>query len=111
MIDPLPHLEWSRRIALAVARRFGFGPGSQEEADIVQTAYLELCRIAGRFEPLRVPAGGDVSHAFRCSQAEHVRGRCVREAWRLRNGGVYKTCRHPADVPFVYQGIPSCAVF
>ncbi len=99
MTDPIPHVNWARRLARAVARRFGFGLDYQETADLEQTALAELCAMAARFDPAQVPAGGDLGRAFQGFAAAHIRGRCVRAAWQLRNGGTYRTTRQPAGAP------------
>src|SRR5262249_28250371 len=99
MIDPTPHLDWAVRIARAVARRFRFAAGSQEAADVEQTACLELCAMAARFDPAQVPAGGDPERAFRGYAAPLWGGTCRGKRGRRRRGAPSRRDRTPAAPP------------
>jgi hypothetical protein len=87
------HLKWARTIARGVSLAYYFRLGSQEEQDLVATAYLAIVELAARFDATRVAAGGDPNCAFRGWATIEIRCRCNREARRLRNGGTYKTRR------------------
>ena len=89
-VDPLAHAEWAAGTALAVAFRWRFRKGGQEEADLTQTAHAAVCRAAVRFRPEMCPAGGDPAGLFRGWCRQDVRQECQREARRLLNGGTYK---------------------
>lgn len=97
------HLKWARMIARGVRKAFQFIPGSQEEQDLEATAFLAIVELAKRFDPTKVPPGGDPVGAFRGWAAIEVRCRCQREARRLRNGGTYNTRREIAGRALVVE--------
>lgn len=100
------HITWARAIARGVRNSFRFLPGSQEEQDLESTAYLAAVELAQRFDPTRVPPGGDLEAAFRGWATIAVRSHCRREARRLRNGGTYHTRREKPGHALVVQGLP-----
>ncbi|HEV3438070.1 MAG TPA: hypothetical protein VG122_11965 [Gemmata sp.] len=97
------HVNWARMIARGVRQAFQFVPRSQEEQDLEATAFLAIVELAQRFDPTKVPPGGDPIGAFRGWAAIDVRCRCQREARRLRNGGTYNTRREKAGKALVVE--------
>lgn len=94
------HLDWALQIARDVRRRFKFQPNSQEAADIDQAAVVELLLCLRRFDP-----AGNPGVPFRGYAKIAIKQECRREAWRLRNGGLYDTTRHPHLAPRCLQGV------
>jgi hypothetical protein len=93
-IDPAPHERWAAGIGRAIAvDTHGFKPGSDEAAELERVAVAELVKAAGRFDPARVPEGGDEAGAFRGYAHPSVKKECHRAAKRLTNGGLYNTAR------------------
>jgi hypothetical protein len=97
------HLKWARTIALGVRRAYNFSLGSQEEEDLIATAYLAIVELVKLFDPSQIPPGNDLNSAFRGWAAIAVRCCCQREARRLRNGGTYSTRRERACKPVVVE--------
>jgi hypothetical protein len=106
MIVITDHIRWARTIARGVRRSFRFLRGSQEEQDLESTAYLTLVQLACKFDPRRVPPGGNMRSAFRGWATIGIRNQCQREARRLRNGGTYNTRREIAGVSLVVAHLP-----
>lgn len=52
LINPVDHLLWARSIARGVREDARFLPGSQEELELQQTAYVVVCEYAARFDPI-----------------------------------------------------------
>lgn len=100
------HTRWARGIARGVRADFGFLSGSSEEQELEATAALVLVEYAARFDPGRVPPGGDAGGLFRGWCAVEVRSRCRREAVRLRNGGTFHTSNDPDARSMVVRGVP-----
>ena len=99
-VDPNDHLKWVKAIARGVRADYRFGRGSQEEFDLEQTAAMALCRAAVAFDVETMAARNGIAvadvelvGAFRGYASRYVRGECVREARRLRNGGTFHTRR------------------
>lgn len=88
-IDVNDHLDWARRKARAVARLYRLS--GQECDDLVQTAYLALCRLAVAWRADRSPNPADPVRAFRGYAKWDIRSECRREAKRLRAGGTIRT--------------------
>lgn len=84
-IDPTPHLDFARAIALTVAKRCKFR--GEEAEEMVAVAYLELCRRAAKFDPGRLTYG-DPGHLFRGYARPHLFCVCRRAADALRHGGI-----------------------
>jgi hypothetical protein len=103
VIDVTEHVRWAKMIACGVRRSFHFKMGSQEEQDLEQTAYLAIVELVERFDPTKIPNGGDPDGAFRGWAIIEVRCRCQREARRLRNGGTYCTRREKNRKPLLVQ--------
>jgi hypothetical protein len=85
------HLEWARSIARKVRAKYGFLPGSQEQLDLEQTAYVALCELVQRYRPAEVTT--NEVEAFRGWGYVTIKNKCQREADRLTNGGTYHTRR------------------
>jgi hypothetical protein len=102
-IQVADHERWARLIARGVRRTFHFKMGSQEEQDLEQTAYLAIVELIERFDPAKIPIGGNPDEAFRGWAAIEVRSRCQREARRLRNGGTYCTRREKNRKPITVE--------
>jgi hypothetical protein len=97
------HMKWAQMIARGVRQAFHFKMGSQEEQDLEATAYLALVELMERFDPSKIPSGVDPNHSFRGWAVLEVRCRCLREAYRLRNGGTYHTRREKAQKRVVVE--------
>lgn len=80
-IDPLDHLDWARMIARGVGHRFGFHRGSEEEQDLISTAYVAVCDYALRF---------DAVTSYRRGAAVAIAAACRR--WRTNH-------KRPAHIP------------
>lgn len=92
---PQTHLAWAEHIARLIARQRGLGPRSAGADDLVAVAHVTLIRLAPRFDPARVPAGGDPDGQFRGWAHRWVKKECEREAERLTNAGLYHTTDNP----------------
>ncbi len=97
------HMKWAQMIARGVRQAFHFKMGSQEEQDLEATAYLALVELMERFDPSKIPSGVDPNYSFRGWAVLEVRCRCLREAYRLRNGGTYHTRREKAQKRVVVE--------
>lgn len=65
-----------------------FDRGSDEEQELEQVALLEMVRAAHRFDPAKVPPGGNVIGAFKGFAHASVRFKVMRAARGLSNGGI-----------------------
>jgi hypothetical protein len=92
-IDPVPHLEWGRRLAVHVANRCRFH--HQEREDVISVAYIEVIRLARRFDPARLEYG-EPGHLFRGWAKRSILSACKRAADALRCGGVSGVVRAAA---------------
>lgn len=84
-LDPSPHLEWARRLGVHIANRSGFRYAERQE--LISVAYLEVVRLAGRFDPGRLEYG-EPGHLFRGWAKLSILTACRRAAESLRAGGV-----------------------
>ena len=99
-------MKWARAVARGIRRHYRFLSGSQEEKDLEAVAHLMLCRCAAKFDPSKVPEGGDPVGQFRGWAHPFLRGECQREARRLRNGGTYNTRRESGRDPVMVEDLP-----
>lgn len=93
-VDAGDHLHWCEHaVARPVARKYRLR--GQEADDVVQAALLKLLELvaADKFDVSRVPPDGDVGKAFQGWAIRWVRCEAVREALRIRGGGLFRTAR------------------
>lgn len=83
-IDPVPHLTWCRHIAIHVANQYKFH--FQEREEVIAAAYLELVRLAKKFDPARL-VYGEAAYLFRGWSRQTLYGAAVRAADAIRHGG------------------------
>lgn len=102
-------MKWARAIARGIRTDYRFEPGSQEEMDLEGVAYLELVRCSRRFDPGRVPPGGDLEGQFRGWCHPSIRGACKREAVRIRNAGSFWTRVEKGQAPVEAQHFSALA--
>ena len=90
------HIDWAATIAATIARDYRLA--GQEADDLKQAAILKVVELVagGRFDPDRVQYG-DVLLAWRGWAYPWVRCEAIREAVRIRGGGLFHTIR-PANL-------------
>src|SRR4051794_10174523 len=89
--SPVSHLEWAENITRLEAVKLGLGARTQQADDLVAVLHALLVRLAARFDPARVPAGGSADGQFRGMCHRWIKKECKREEERLRNHGLYRT--------------------
>jgi hypothetical protein len=95
-IDPTPHLRWARSVGVCVAKRYRLR--GHECDDLISVAYLEVIRLARRFDPGQLEYG-DPGHLFRgwCKLALWTV--CKRAAVNMRCGGLSGLVRAASGGP------------
>lgn len=100
------HVKWAKAVARGVRQHYRFLTGSQEEQDLEGVALVQLWRLAGEFDPNRVPEGGSFYGAFHGWAHPFIRGECQRHCRRLRNGGTYNTRKETGRLPVLVEELP-----
>lgn len=100
------NIKWARAIARGIRRHYRFLTASQEERDLEGVALQTMWKCAGKFDPSKVPAGGDYAGAFRGWCHPFIKGDVQREARRLRNGGTYHTRRETGREQVMVEELP-----
>lgn len=101
------HLEWAANIARRIARWRGFAARSQEEAEVVSHAHFTLARKLTKFVPLAAYGPGQTADGhFRGWVHMSLRAECLREAKRLRRGGIGPPTPRD-DVAVVVEPLPA----
>ncbi len=86
---PVSHFDWATRIAQRIARWSGLKPKSQEESDVESVATFTLIRKLTQFTPQpEYEEGANIHGHFRGWVHMSLRAECLREAIRLRSGGL-----------------------
>lgn len=102
------HNEWATAIAKRIARWRGFGPNTQERADVIAFALFTLARKAQHFTPRAEYGPGENAHGhFRGWIHMSLRAECLRECKRLRGGGTFHT--PPKDRDVIVSELPARA--